>query len=328
MPANLPPQYYEVDKRYRAAETLPEKLAALEELISTVPKHKGTEKIRGDLRKRLSKLKASAQSRNKASRHESLFHIEREGAGQVVLIGPANVGKSALVAALTNATPEVSDTPFTTWTPIPGMMQVKGAQIQLIDTPPLDREYIEPELLDLIRRADLVLLVVDLQTYPVKQLTDTLESLEKFRIVPSRFENKYTQLERMTLIPILVIVNKNDNQSYEEVFELFCALVDGDWPCLPVSAVTGRRLAELKEVIFENLDLIRVYAKPPGEDPDLSTPFVLHSGDTVADFASKVHLDFYKNLKHARVWGTGVFDGQMVGRDHVLHDRDIVELRI
>jgi ribosome-interacting GTPase 1 len=80
--------------------------------------------------------------------------------------------------------------------------------------------------------------------------------------------------------------------------------------------------------VFESLDIIRIYAKPPGEEPDLTTPFVMKRGSTVAEFASKVHQDFYRNLKSARVWGTGVFDGQMVGRDHELHDEDIVELRL
>ncbi len=244
------------------------------------------------------------------------------------MIGFANVGKSALVAALSNASPEVDASPYTTWTPTPGMMDAKGAQIQLVDTPPLDREYVEPELLDLIRRADLVLLVVDLQTHPVQQLTATLAALEKYRIAPARLKEQYSGQERMTFLPFLVIANKSDDQTYDEIYEIFCALVEGDWPCLPVSAVTGRRLAALRDIIFDNLNLIRVYAKPPGEDPDLSTPFVLQRGSTVADFASKIHLDFYKNLKHARVWGFGVFDGQMVGRDHELYDQDIVELRM
>jgi small GTP-binding protein len=328
MPANLPPQYYEADRLYRDAATIPEKITALEELIRTVPKHKGTEKLRGDLRKRLSKLKSSSQASKKVSRHDSLFHIEREGAGQVVLIGPANVGKSALVTALTNASPAVAESPFTTWTPTPGMMEVKGVQIQLVDTPPLNREYLEPELLDLIRRADLVLLVVDLHTYPVQQLEESLATLAKYRIAPSLLSENYANEEKVAFLPFLVLVNKNDDESYDEVYEIFCALVAGEWPCLPVSATTGRRLDALKVVIFDKLNLIRVYARPPGEEPDLSTPFVLTAGDTIADLAGKVHKDFYQNLKFARLWGTGVFEGQMVGREHVLHDGDIVELRI
>jgi ribosome-interacting GTPase 1 len=158
MPTNLPPEYFEVEKRYRAASSPEEKAACLEEMLGTIPKHKGTDKLRADLRRKLSKLKDAARTRKGTSRQVSAFHIDKEGAGQAVVIGPANVGKSALVAALTNATPEVADYPFTTWTPTPGMMPVEDIQVQLIDTPPLNSEFVDPELINLIRRADLILL--------------------------------------------------------------------------------------------------------------------------------------------------------------------------
>lgn len=144
MPTNLPPEALEAEQRYRAAKSVAEKIATLEEFISLIPKHKGTDKLRADLRRRLSKLKAEAtQARKKVSKRDSAFHIEKEGAGQAVIIGPANVGKSALVATLTNATPEVSPAPYTTWEPTPGMMPIENIQVQLVDTPPLDRDYVE-----------------------------------------------------------------------------------------------------------------------------------------------------------------------------------------
>ena len=153
MPTNLPPEYFEVEKRYKAARSPAEKAETLEELIGTIPKHKGTDKLRADLRRRLAKLKDSAaQSKKGTSRQESAYHIDKEGAGQVVVIGAPNVGKSALVRAVTNATPEVADFPFTTWAPTPGMMPYENTQFQLIDTPPLNRDYVEPDLMDLIKR--------------------------------------------------------------------------------------------------------------------------------------------------------------------------------
>jgi ribosome-interacting GTPase 1 len=328
MPTNLPPEYFEVEKRFRAAKSPAEKVALLEELISTVPKHKGTDHLRADLRRRLSQLRAEARSKKGASRRESVFRIEREGAGQVVVVGPANVGKSALVAALTNATPEVADYPYTTWEPTPGMMPVEDIQIQLVDTPPLDRDYVEPELLDLIRRSDLILLVVDLQTDPLGQLEETLAILRENRIVPHRWKDRYSEDERVTFKPILVLANKADDERSNELFELFCQLLDEEWPCLPVSAATGRNLEGLKRAVFENLGIIRVYAKPPGKEPDFSAPFVLKKGSTVQDLAGKVHKDFLEKLTAARVWGSAEFDGQMVQRDYVLQDGDVVELRI
>ncbi|MBC7233694.1 MAG: TGS domain-containing protein [Chloroflexi bacterium] len=328
MPTNLPPEYFEVEKRFRAAKSPAEKVALLEELISTVPKHKGTDHLRADLRRRLSQLRAEARSKKGVSRRESVFRIEREGAGQVVVVGPANVGKSALVAALTNATPEVADYPYTTWEPTPGMMPVEDIQIQLVDTPPLDRNYVEPELIDLIRRSDLILLMVDLQTDPLGQLEEALAILRENRIVPLHWKEQYSEDERVTFKPFLVLANKADDEASDELFELFCQLLDEEWPCLPVSAATGRNLEGLKRAVFENLGIIRVYAKPPGKEPDFSAPFVLKKGSTVQDLAGKVHKDFLEKLTAARVWGSAEFDGQMVQRDYVLHDGDVVELRI
>jgi ribosome-interacting GTPase 1 len=328
MPTNLPPEALEAEQRYRAAKSVGEKIACLEDYISLIPKHKGTDKLRADLRRRLSKLKAASQVRKGVSRRESAFRIEKEGAGQVVVVGPANVGKSALVAALTNATPEVADYPFTTWTPTPGMMLMENVQIQLIDTPPLNRDYVESELLDLIRKSDLILLVVDLQTYPIQQLEDTIAFLQEHRIVPRRLKDRYTEQRHLTFKPLLVLVNKSDDESSDEDFEVLRELLGDDWPLLPVSATTGRNLERLKQAVFERLEIIRVYSKPPGKEPDFSTPFVLKKGSTVADFAGGIHQDFFKDLKSARVWGSAVYDGQMVGRDHVLHDGDVVELRI
>jgi ribosome-interacting GTPase 1 len=328
MPTNLPPEYYDADKRYRAASSPTEKIAGLEELLSTIPKHKGTDKLRADLRRRLSKLKSAAQTKKSASKRDSAYQFDKEGAGQVVVIGPANVGKSALVVALTNASPEVADFPFTTWNPTPGMMEVEDIQIQLIDTPPLSRDYVEPELLDLIRRSDLMLLVVDLQTDPIEQLEDTVALLGEHRIVPCYLRERCGDQRGLTIKPILVLANKYDDHGADENFEIFRELLEDDWPMLAASATTGRNLERLKQVVVKRLEIIRVYSKTPGQEPDLSRPFVLKEGDTIEEFAGNVHQDFVKNLKVARVWGEGVFDGQMVGRDHVLADGDVVELHI
>jgi ribosome-interacting GTPase 1 len=328
MPTNLPPEYFEAEKHYRAATSPTDKITRLEELIGTIPKHKGTDKIRADLRRRLSKLRSAAQTKKSLGRQESAYQFDKEGAGQAVVIGPANVGKSALVAALTNATPEVADFPFTTWTPTPGMMRVENIQVQLIDTPPLNREYLEPEMLDLIRRADLILLMVDLQTDPFHQLEETVELLAEHRVLPRHLEASYPQERGLAFIPFLVLVNKSDGESSDEDFEIFCELLEDDWPLLPLSATTGRNLELLKQTVIECLEVIRIYSKAPGKEPDFTAPFVMKRGGTVEDFAGKIHKDFVDSLKLARIWGDGVYDGQPVGRDHVLHDGDVVELHI
>jgi ribosome-interacting GTPase 1 len=328
MPTNLPPEYFDVEKRYRAARTPAEKLACIEEMLTIIPKHKGTDKLRADLRKRVSKLKSAAEAKKSIARHESAYHINKEGAGQVVIVGPTNVGKSALVAALTHAAPEVADFPLTTWKPTPGMMPVENIQIQLIDTAPLSKEYVDPEMMDLIRRCDLVLLMVDLQADPLQQFEDTVSILEGNRIVPLRLKDRYTDRRGICPVPFLIMANKNDDAATDENLDIFRELLGDNWPIVAASVTTGRNMDFLKATILERLNIIRVYSKSPGKKPDLSSPFVLKIGSTVADFAVKVHLDFATKLKFAKVWGSSVFDGQMVQRDYVLHDGDVVELQI
>lgn len=328
MPTNLPPEYYHAEDRFREATTPQERIERLQEVISTIPKHKGTERLRGMLKKRLAQLKDSAQTRKGVGRHASAFSIGREGAGQVAVIGPANVGKSALVAALTNASPEVADYPYTTWTPTPGMMEFEDVQIQIIDTPPLDVDHVEAELINLIRRADLLLLVIDLQSHTIEELEDTIALLRERRIAPAHLRERFSEEERITFLPLLVIVNKCDDEELCVDFEVLRELLGTDYDFVPVSALTGRNTLALRRAVFEALDVMRVYSKPPNRPADMSRPFVLPRESTVEEMAAKVHQDFYHQLKSARVWGSGAFDGQLVGRDHVLADGDIVELRM
>jgi small GTP-binding protein len=329
MPTNLPPEYKEAERNYKEATTTEEKIRTLEDLLGTIPKHKGTDKLRANYRKRLSKLKSAVQSSKKGvKKHESSYVIEREGAGQAVVIGLANVGKSALVDKLTNASPEVAEYPFTTWNPMPGMMLADNVQIQLIDTPPLDREFIEPEFVDLIRRADIVLIVLDVLGDPFEQFEGTINFLESHRIAPLSKLGQYPEVPRFTYKPFLILVNKCDDDESEEDFVVLSEYLESDCPMISISASTGRNLDQLKQQVFTCLELVRVYSRAPGREPDMDSPFVLQKGDTVEEFARKIHLDFYQNLKSARVWGSTDFDGQLVGRDYVLEDGDIVELKI
>lgn len=328
MPTNLPPEYYNAEERYKEAATPQEKVARLEELISTVPKHKGTDKLRADLRKRLSKLKASAESKKGVGRHVSAFSIQKEGAGQVAVIGPPNAGKSSLVTTLTNASPEISAAPFTTWTPTPGMMQYKHVPIQLIDTPPLHRSYVEPAFMDLLRRCDLLLLLLDLQTDPPTDFEDSLSLLAEYNIRPVYQKDDSEFDPRIRYREFIFAVNKYDDEADEEVWQILQELMEDAPPMIPISAKTGYNLELLGRRIFKDLKVMRVFSKPPGEDPDLTAPFVLEVGSTVEEFAAKVHRDFFEQLKSARIWGSGSFDGQVVSREQVLRDGDIIELRI
>ncbi|MCU0584431.1 MAG: 50S ribosome-binding GTPase [Syntrophales bacterium] len=164
MPANLPPDYFEAERRYKQASTTAEKIAALEDLMATVPKHKGTDHLRADLRRKLSQLNKEAQEqrKKKGGGRDSLYNIPREGAAQVALVGFANSGKSSILATLTKAAPVIADYPLSTVLPCPGMMPYEDIQIQLIDLPPIPNETTDGWVSGIMRVADALLIVIDL----------------------------------------------------------------------------------------------------------------------------------------------------------------------
>lgn len=329
MPTNLPADYFNAEERFRSATTPEDKIKYLEEMMSTIPKHKGTDHLRSDLRKKLSKLKTAATSKKTTKKQVSPYHINKEGAGQIVIIGCTNAGKSSLVQTQTNAEPEISQVPFTTWSPMPGMMYIDNVQVQLIDTPPFCEEYIDPEFLNLIRRVDLVLIMLDLHTDPVQQLKFIYQELQENRIAPQHLEGLIEVEDFLLYVPSLVLVNKYDSEEYEEHYQIFKELLDLDCPMLPVSTKTGYNIDTFKQTVFDMLGVIRVYSKAPGKEVDKTAPFVIEKGTVMGDFAGKVHKDFQENLKSARIWGTSAdFPGQMVSRTHVLEDEDVVELQI
>lgn len=329
MPTNLPADYFNAEERFRSATTTEDKIKYLEEMMGTIPKHKGTDHLRADLRKKISKLKSAATSKKVSKKQASPYHINKEGAGQIIIIGCTNVGKSSLVSTQTNADPEVSEVPFTTWTPMPGMMAIDNIQVQLIDTPPFSEDYIDPEFLNLIRRADLVLIMIDLHANPVKELEFTLQRLQDNRIAPNFLEGQLESEGFLLYVPTLIAVNKYDSEDYHEVYQIFIEDLAQDYPMVPVSVQTGKNLDILKKSIFDLLGVIRVYSKAPGKEVDKIAPFVVDMGIRLGDFAGKVHKDFQENLKSARIWGTSAdFPGQMVSREHVLEDEDVVELQI
>ena len=324
MPANLTPQYLEAERRFKSARTTEEKIEALEEMLATIPRHKGTEKMQADLKRRLSKLRTE-QSRRPASRAGLIHRVEKEGAGQVALVGPPNSGKSLLVRRLTHAAPEVADYPFTTRIPLPGMMPFEDIQIQLVDLPPVHPDFPESWLYQIIRNADAALLVVDLSD------PDLLEDLET---TLAQLANSKVQLGDAELPDVtgwlakrtLLIANKADAPGAPDNLEILKELYGGRFAMLPLSAETGEGLEEFRRAVFEMLRIIRVYTKAPGKKLELTAPYVLPRGSRLIDLAAHVHQDFLTQLKYARLWGHGKFEGQMVNRDHVLEDRDVVEL--
>jgi ribosome-interacting GTPase 1 len=336
MPANLTPAYHAAERQFQQATTIPEKIEALQQMLAVIPKHKGTDHMRADLRRRLAKLRQEAQQSGKGhSAREALLRVERQGAGQVVLVGAPNTGKSSLVVALTHARPAVAEYPFTTQVPLPGMMLHGGIQIQLVDTPPITPEYFEPWQGDLIRRADAALLVVDLADEALlEEVEGVVERLGQSRVVLCTDPTAAPE-PGVASLRTLLVANKCDASMANERCEILRELYDRRFPILPVSAWSGEGLAALREAIYQCLGILRVFSKPPGREPDLAFPFVLKQGSTVLDLAGMVHKDFLTSLKAARVWGSPLsispsgsakHPGQAVERDHRLADGDIVEL--
>ncbi len=328
MPANLPPMYFEAEKRYREARTPEDKIEALEEMLAIMPKHKGTDKLKADLRRRIAKLKDESQQKKGGARQATAYSIDREGASQVAVIGPPNAGKSALVEKLTNASPKVAEFPHTTWKPTPGMAHYENIQFQLIDTPPITKEYTDPWMVDLLRRADILMVLLDLHADPLQQLEDTLSILWGWRIFPEGVPIPEDLTKPPFIKKVVVVVNKMDRREDEEDFQAFLELSEVKLPSLGVSVNAGKNLMALIEKIYDLSHIIRVYTKAPGKEADLMAPFVLPKGSTLGDLATKIHKDFREKLKFARVWGKSVYDGQMVQRDYILQDGDIAELHI
>jgi ribosome-interacting GTPase 1 len=325
MPANLTPAYKEAEARFRAAVTREEKIACLEEMLRVIPKHKGTDKLQADLRSRLSRLRREPKKKGPTRRDS--HRIPREGAGQVVLVGPPNAGKSSLVGSLTHAHPEVASYPLTTREATPGMMPYEDVAFQLVDLPPLCEEHVEPWVYDLVRAGDLVWLVVSIE-HPLAGLDLVMELLGQKAIVPYPAGSDRPAESRPGWMrkPALLVVTGMDHEDSGGDLAALQELLEVPWPTVPVSSVAGTGLEELGRRTFEALDIIRIYTKEPRKDADTERPFTLSRGSTVGDLARHIHKDIADGLKFARVWGPSAFDGQSVQAAHVLEEGDVVEL--
>ena len=315
MPANLPPQYFDAEKIFRLAKSPAEKIVALEEMLAIMPKHKGTDHLRAELRSRIAKLTQQAGKKSGA-RRASLI-IEKEWAAQMAVVGLPNAGKSQFVSCTTNASPTVAEYPFTTSQVTPGMMKFENIQIQLVDTPPLVPQAIEFWLPPILRRADALLLIVDLSDAPMTQVEELITRLKEMRMEIGEGGTK-----------ALIIGNKLDLNKARENYKALKKKYEGKLPVIAISAKEGIGLEELRLEIYGVLNIIRVYTKVPGQKAGFTDPIILSKGSTLEDAAVAVHKDFHSKLKYARIWGSGKYDGVRVKRDHILQDGDMIELHI
>ncbi len=325
MPANLTPQYLKAEQWYKTAATNEEKILALEEMLRVIPKHKGTEHLQADLKRKLSQLREAATQQKKTGKHVDIFHVPRGGAGQVVLLGTPNCGKSSILAALTNAKVHVADFPFATPGPVPGMMKFEDVPIQLVDMPPITADYSAPGQVGTYRTCDIIAVVIDLSADVEEQWLICLDFLESRSLIIDEQTPARDEQGNVLGKKVLCICTKCDVARPGAMEELKASCKHG-MEFVEISTVTRAGLDKLAATCFRMLRIIRVYAKPPGKPADMAEPFTLPIGSTVMDMATHIHRQLAEKLKSARIWGAGVHDGQHVQRTHVLNDKDIVEL--
>jgi ribosome-interacting GTPase 1 len=329
MAANLTPQYLEAEAEYKKAQTAEERLTCLRKMYALLPKHKASEKLQAELKTKIKHTSADVEADKHKKKGGVSYKIPRQGAGQYAIVGPPNAGKSLLLRTLTRATPEVAPYPFTTREPHAGMMEWEDVRVQMIDLPPISADVLEGYLSSMVRAADGALLMLDLGDddglFAVEAVIEKLAGTKTVLVgqLPTEVSD-YT----IEYVRTLMIGNKIDQSGAADRLEIVREMFADRFPIHVISAERGDGLPELREAVFRGLNAIRVYTKQPGKPPELTSPFTCPVGSTLADFAGVVHRDFAEKLKSARIWGTGVHDGQAVGRDHVLHDKDVVELHV
>ena len=335
MPANLTPEYRAAEASFRGARDPVERLERLREMLRVIPKHKGTDHLQGDIKRRIRELSEELERPRKGgARGGPALVVRPEGAGQIALIGPPNTGKSSLHARLTGSGAHIGAYPFTTQYPEPGMMPHEDVHFQLVDLPAVAPEHPIPWLAGALQTADAALLVVALDDPACLELVDAVHAVlrEKRVALTPRWEAEVAAESDdgdpfALRLPTLLLANRADRLDDPDAeLRAFLDVAGLDYPALAVSATTGQGLDRIGAWLFAHLGIARVYTKAPGRPATHDRPFVLRRGQTVEDVARLVHKDVARSLKYARVWGRSGFGGQHVGREHRLDDGDVVEL--
>jgi len=357
-----------------------EDIKELEEQISKTKYNKKTQKAIGLYKAKLARLKESVIKKASKGPATSGYAVKKSGDASVVLLGFPSVGKSTLLNALTGAKSEVAAYAFTTLTVIPGMMKYKGANIQILDVPGIVHGAASGkgrgrEVLQIIRNADLILIVIDAEKPEhygaiVKEVRDSgvrineekpdVKVVKKSKDGVSIGKTVKLDIDTETLklilreyrinnadvvirskitvdqfidvvegnkiyVPAVTAVNKMDLLKEKELEKLDSELK----PDLFISADKEVNIKELREIIFKKLDLIRLYLKEIGKEPDMVEPLVMKSGVSVKDVCTKLHKDFVTKFKFARLWGPSAkFPGQKFKLTHKMKDGDVIEIHL
>jgi uncharacterized protein len=302
MPVNANYEYVNAEAKFLSAKTDEEKLVCLEEMMKTMPKHKGSETLSKNLKTRYKKIKAKLAIEQKKKKSASKRLGIKKSEMQAALVGLTNSGKSSLLACLTNATPEVNDYQYTTKVPVLGVLHHEGAKIQIVDLPAVENELCD---LGIVNTADTLIIILD--------NIEQLKTIEPFLSRASKSK--------------IIVFNKIDLLSENEKRRVFANLSSKKYNFVMISCKTQENLEVLKNKIFASFGKIRVYTKEPGKPVDKEDPIMLPIGSTVKEAAEKILHGFSFKIKQAKVTGpSSKFPNQKVGLEHVLKDKDIVEL--
>lgn len=305
MPVNVSPDYVKEEKGYVESMNDEDRIYFLERMMKTMPGHKGAEAMRANLRTRYKKLKEkiAAVKKTKSSSGGKQNIIKKEDM-QCVLAGFPNTGKSSLFKLLTGKETLISDLPFSTAIPEVAMMQYEDVKMQVIDSPPFPNED-----KSLINTADTLLILLE----NLSQLEETKKLLP--RAVGKR----------------IYLVTKTDLLSEPEKRKLEANIKSKYKHDTIISFSTfehsPQELNELKKRIFKTFPIIRIYLKEPKKEPG-KIPMILRENATVANAADKILKGMSKKIKKTNIWGpSSKFPGQLVGLEHKLKDKDVVEFQ-
>ena len=331
MPTNVSPEYKRAESDYKSAREPRDRLAALREMLRAIPKHKGTEHVQSDIKKRIKELTDELTGPKKGgTRGGPPTTIRSEGAGQIALLGPPNSGKSTLHDALTGSGSAAGPYEFTTQFPQPGMLPVGEVGIQLIDLPPISSSHPIPWIANALQPAEGAMLVVDL-SHPgcVAAVDDLVGVLDKKKVrligewpkgadEPFDSEDPFVKL----LPTVIVAARAHEIDDVETELAILEDLIGLDLPTLHASVI-GDDNDHVGPWLFEALGVVRVYTESAAKKDD--KPYTIRRGQTVIHAAELVHKDFAEQFRFARLIRTGEPDRQ-VGRDFELLDGDRIEL--
>ncbi len=300
--------FAQVAKRRLVGKEGKERIREVRALLAELPDYKNGPYA--DLRKSLLAEIEDTRVRSSAVHRDSIA-VRREGAAQIALVGPPNVGKSSLLQALSEIQIKTGDYPFTTLRPVPALTRIGGVQVQLVEIPGLIEGASEDRgggraLLGVLRSVDAIV-------YCARPDADPSE------LAVVRAEVEASGIEK----PSMLAATRADEAGAVELERLVAAFPD--LPVVPVSVLDETSLEAFRAAVWALTGLLRVRLRKDGSvDPE---PLALDPGATVADVADWVHHDLGASFAGARIWGPSArFDGQRVGREHVVQDGDVVEI--